>query len=137
MTNIFIQAFLGGTLIGFGAVLLMITNGRIAGISGIVQGAVTSFSRTNGWRWAFLVGLVIAPILTAYMGFGLPDSLPVDTLTLSIAGFIVGAGTHIGSGCTSGHGICGIGRLSIRSIIATLTFMLVAILTVSVTRHVF
>lgn len=136
MSSIFLQAFLGGALIGLGAILLMITNGRIAGISGILQSAATSMSRANGWRWSFIIGLIIAPVLTGYLGFRLPSNLPVDIVHLSIAGFIVGIGTQIGSGCTSGHGICGIGRLSSRSIVATITFMSVAILTVTLVRHV-
>lgn len=136
MNELYLQALLGGALIGLGAILLMLTNGRIAGISGIVQGAITSFSRANAWRWSFITGLIVAPLFTAEAGYGLPDSVPVDALTLAIAGLIVGVGTQIGAGCTSGHGICGIGRLSKRSMVATCTFMAVAILTVTFVRHV-
>lgn len=135
MVNSFIEAFLGGMLIGAGAILLMLTNGRIAGISGIVSGALSIFSFEQVWRWSFIVGLIAAPILTGLIGFTLPDRLATDELTLMIAGVLVGVGTHIGSGCTSGHGICGIGRLSTRSLVATVTFMLTAMLTLFITKY--
>ncbi|MGJ8679292.1 YeeE/YedE family protein [Paraglaciecola sp.] len=134
MNNVFIEAFLGGMLIGLGAILLMLLNGRIAGISGILHGALTSFSIASLWRWAFIVGLVLAPLVASFGGFSLPASLPVDLTTLIVAGLIVGVGTKLGSGCTSGHGICGIGRLSKRSIVATMIFMSSAIVTVALTK---
>ena len=136
MTELFVQAFIGGILIGCGAILLMITNGKIAGISGITHSVITSLSSENAWRWSFLVGLIVAPLVAAQFGFALPDSVPISVTVLAIAGFLVGVGTRIGSGCTSGHGICGIGRLSKRSIVATLTFMASAIVTVAIVHHV-
>lgn len=136
MPELYIQALLGGALIGLGAALLMLTLGKIAGISGITHSAITSLSKDNYWRWAFLIGLIVAPLLSAPFGFTLPDTVPVSYITLAIGGLLVGVGTRIGSGCTSGHGICGIGRLSKRSIVATCTFMLTAIITVTLMRHV-
>ncbi len=132
----FIQAFIGGALIGLGAIVLMLLNGRVAGISGIINGAFSQFSKQGLWRWSFLVGLVAAPLLTAPFGYNLPTSLPINGITLVVAGLIVGIGTQLGSGCTSGHGICGIGRLSKRSIVATMVFMLSAFVTVAITQHV-
>lgn len=136
MESIYLQAFLGGLLIGAAALILMLFNGRIAGISGITHGAITSLAAAHWWRWLFLVGLIVAPLITALFGYGLPASIPVDLELLAIAGLIVGFGSHYGSGCTSGHGICGIGRLSKRSIVATCTFMLSAIVTVAIVNHV-
>lgn len=137
MKDIYIQAFFGGTLIGLSAILLMLLKGRIAGISGILQEAVLSIKNENAWRWSFLAGLIAAPLLTAHFGYDLPTSMSADLTTLIIAGLLVGIGTQIGSGCTSGHGICGIGRLSKRSIAATLTFMATAIITVAVNGSLF
>jgi len=136
MGNIYIQALMGGGLIGVASLLLMLFNGRVAGVSGITHSAITSLAPSNWWRWLFLVGLIIAPLITALFGYGLPTSMPVGLPQLAIAGLIVGVGTHYGSGCTSGHGICGIGRLSKRSLVATLTFMLSAIVTVAFVNHV-
>lgn len=132
----YIQGFLGGALIGLGAMVLMLLNGRVAGISGIIHGAVSQFSQQNFWRWAFICGLILAPFISAYFGIHLPTSMPIDATTLAIAGLVVGIGTQLGSGCTSGHGICGIGRLSKRSIVATMLFMLSAFVTVAITHHV-
>ena len=136
-TDLFVQAFLGGMLIGAGALLLMLFNGRIAGISGITASAFTTKVQEGGWRWAFLAGLIVAPLITATLGYELPDRIPGSLLTLTAAGILVGAGTRLGSGCTSGHGICGLSRLSFRSLIATLLFMGSAIVTVSLVRYVF
>lgn len=154
-TNLFLQAFLGGGLIGLGAFALMLFNGRIAGISGITFGAI--FSQSNGskdsnsenrkWRWFFILGLVIAPLITRVFGFSLPDTFPnafgassnhiVNISLMVIGGLLVGFGTNLGSGCTSGHGICGISRLSGRSITATCVFMISAIITVALIKHMF
>lgn len=134
MESNFLQAFLGGMLIGLGAILLMWTNGRIAGVSGILHRALSDFAKSGLWRWAFILGLIVAPIMTSLVGYGLPEKIEVSIITLAIAGLLVGVGTQIGSGCTSGHGICGIGRLSKRSIIATITFMASAICTVAIIR---
>ena len=125
-----IEAFLGGLIIGFSVVLFYIANGRIAGISGIVNNSI--FSNVNRFdNILFVIGLVIGPILykiiiNPEIDFNISNSIPL----LIAAGFLVGVGTKIGSGCTSGHGICGISRFSKRSIVATLIFMISAILTV-------
>lgn len=130
------SAILGGLLIGGASTALMLLNGRIAGISGILGGLLAPQGGEVGWRAAFLVGLLLAAPL--YLAFG--GALPAVRIDASlgvfvIAGLLVGFGTRLGSGCTSGHGVCGIGRLSPRSIAATLVFMATAILTVFVTRH--
>lgn len=130
-----IQGFAGGMLIGAGAIVLMLFNGRITGISGITASALTQFKQ-SAWRWAFLVGLIAAPLVTALAGFTLPENIPASLPTMAVAGLLVGIGTRIGSGCTSGHGICGLSRWSLRSLFATLIFMGTAVLTVSIVRHV-
>ena len=132
-----VSALVGGALIGASAALFLVLNGRVAGISGILGGLIYPVRSEIGWRLAFLAGLFMAPL--AYVAFG--GSLPPVKLTASlgllvVAGLIVGFGTRLGAGCTSGHGVCGIGRGSPRSIAATLVFMATAILTVLVTRHV-
>lgn len=129
-----IQGFAGGMLIGVGAIVLMLFNGRIAGISGITASALTQLKQ-SAWRWAFLIGLIAAPLVTALAGFELPESIPASLPMMALAGLLVGIGTRIGSGCTSGHGICGLSRWSLRSLFATLIFMGTAVLTVSVVRH--
>lgn len=119
-----VSALLGGALIGFGALLLMAALGRIAGISGIVSQALFS-SKDRNWRLAFLAGLIMGPALLDLLLSDLNYSTPDLSGTTIIAGLLVGLGTAWGSGCTSGHGICGIGRFSLRSIAATLVFMVV------------
>ncbi|MGH1574745.1 YeeE/YedE family protein [Methylobacterium sp. P31] len=131
-----LSALIGGVMIGASAALFLLLNGRIAGISGILGGLLAPPSRETGWRLAFLAGLVLAPLVYA----GLSGSLPpvsVDTAypLLVLAGLLVGFGARLGAGCTSGHGVCGIGRGSPRSLVATGIFMAVAIATVFVTRH--
>ncbi|WP_137167302.1 YeeE/YedE family protein [Salinimonas lutimaris] len=133
-TALFAQAFIGGLLIGTGAVVLMLFNGRVAGISGITASALSKPAGQHLWRYAFLAGLVLAPFITAPLGYALPVPLPGDAILLAVAGLLVGIGTRLGTGCTSGHGICGLGRLSLRSLVATITFMVTAILTVLVLR---
>ncbi|MCL1141098.1 YeeE/YedE family protein [Shewanella gaetbuli] len=131
-----ISALIGGALLGFAAILLLIVNGRIAGISGILTGVLTTQSQNVKWRWAFIVGLLMSGFLAPSLGLNMPSTIDANwTLTL-IGGFIVGLGTYLGSGCTSGHGICGIGRFSKRSIVATLIFMCVAAVVVFISRHV-
>ncbi|MBX3272660.1 MAG: YeeE/YedE family protein [Sandaracinaceae bacterium] len=124
----------GGLLIGLSATMLLLFNGRIAGISGILAGAVAP-SGDAGWRWAFLGGLVAGGLATFLVA---PELFAVDydrTLPMVIAaGVIVGVGTRIGSGCTSGHGVCGLSRLSARSMVATVTFMATGALTVLAVR---
>lgn len=125
---------LGGVLIGVAAIGLFATLGRIAGVSGIVWGAMTGPDRN--WRGHFLVGLIAGGALTHTLT-GIPvPAAPEDPLWLAVvAGLLVGLGTRTGSGCTSGHGVCGIGRLSERSIVATMTFMTAGVATVYVVRH--
>lgn len=129
-------ALLGGSLIGLAAALLMYFNGRIAGICGILAAAVLPAETGRAWRWAFLAGLPLG-VLLWHLGSGQPVPLPGSGspwLVLA-AGFIVGVGTQMGSGCTSGHGVCGLARLSLRSLVATLLFMTAGALTVAVMRH--
>ncbi|MCB5185092.1 YeeE/YedE family protein [Methylobacillus gramineus] len=127
----------GGLLIGLSAAALILLNGRIAGISGILGGLLQFRSLETGWRLAFITGLILAPLL--YGSFTtLPSVINVgDLSTLAIAGLLVGFGTSLGNGCTSGHGVCGLSRLSLRSLIATLLFMGSGFLTVFLLRHVF
>lgn len=131
------SAFLGGTLIGLSAVLLMLFNGRIAGITGIFGGFLALRSGGTFWRLAFIVGLIAAPLL--YRGFGghIPFTVTRAAPLLIAGGLLVGIGTRMGNGCTSGHGVCGLARLSPRSLAATLTFMATGIGTVFVVRHLF
>lgn len=131
-----LTALIGGVLIGLSATLLLTFNGRIAGISGIVNGAIT-FTKNEVWRWMFIFGMLLGGVLYEY---GLaPKPTPTSTFApwaMIVGGFLVGFGTRMGSGCTSGHGVCGLGRLSLRSLVAVLTFLITAILTVFVVRHV-
>jgi uncharacterized membrane protein YedE/YeeE len=130
MTNDYLMAATGGALIGVSAVLLLWLNGRIAGISGIVNGAFTREWSESGWRIAFVSGLIGGALVYQLVtGATLieRDDYPLG-LTI-VAGLLVGFGTRMGSGCTSGHGICGVGRLSVRSLMATASFVLIGMLT--------
>ena len=132
-----VSAAIGGALIGLAVVLLMLSTGRIAGMSGIFSGLLNLRGEDKGWRIAFLAGLILTPMIAGLIGYGVsPPKLPSNWLVIVFAGLLVGFGTRLGGGCTSGHGICGIARLSPRSIAATIVFMVVAIVTVAVTRHV-
>ncbi|MDE4913850.1 YeeE/YedE family protein [Methylobacterium sp. 092160098-2] len=131
-----LSATLGGLMIGASAAVFLLLNGRVAGISGILGGLLARPSRETGWRIAFLAGLVLAPLLYAGLGGSLPPVTVATSFPLLVfAGLLVGFGARLGAGCTSGHGVCGIGRGSPRSLVATGTFMAVAILTVLVTRR--
>ena len=135
--NIF-GGLIGGALIGLAAVLLLALNGRIAGVSGILGGLITSTSRGERfWHLAFIFGLIAGAGLYVLARGGLPLELQAGGLTLLLAGLLVGVGTRLGSGCTSGLGVCGLARRSPRSLMATMTFMVTAALTVFLTRHVF
>src|SRR6202049_1553948 len=132
-----VSAAIGGGLIGLAAVLLMLLTGRIAGISGILAGALGFGMNDKGWRIAFIAGLILAPLIADRIGYAMPSpQMPASFIVIIAAGLLVGFGTRLGGGCTSGHGICGIARLSGRSMTATAIFMLAAIATVAVTRHV-
>jgi len=132
-----ISAAIGGALIGLAAVLLMLFNGRIAGISGIADGLINPRTDDRLWRLAFIVGLIAAPLAAALVGHAVQiPQMPASYAVIAVAGLLVGFGTRLGNGCTSGHGICGIARLSPRSIVATLVFMVAAIIVVALTRHV-
>ena len=132
-----ISALVGGALIGLSAVIMLAGNGRIAGISGILGGAISSRGEERRWRLLFLAGLLLATLAYQFI-----SSTPIAIETqaspelLVVAGLLVGFGTRLGSGCTSGHGICGIARFSKRSFAATATFMLFGFITVYVTRHI-
>lgn len=133
-----VQGLVGGVLIGLAAVLMMFTIGRIAGVCGIVFNALTTRDPSNTqWRIAFIVGIPLGALLVTLVGLKDWSSLsfPATMPTTIIAGFIVGVGTTFGSGCTSGHGICGLARFSMRSLVATATFMAVAAATVFIIRH--
>ena len=127
----------GGLLIGAAAAMLLLFNGRIAGISGILGGLLRPMAGDIGWRMALVLGLVGAPLV-----YGLAAPLPsvhvdADMTTLVVAGLLVGVGTRYGSGCTSGHGVCGLSRLSPRSMAATAAFMIAGFVTVFIARHLF
>ena len=131
------QGLLGGALIGLSATLLLWSIGRIAGISGIVNGLGTAPRSDRAWRAAFLLGLMLAGGIAMQLLPYAPSHLQTgSTSLLLLAGLLVGFGTRMGGGCTSGHGVCGLGRLSWRSLAAVLTFMLTAIATVFLMRHV-
>jgi uncharacterized protein len=136
-SNPFIAAAVGGILIGLSAFLMMWLIGRIAGVSGIAAGIMGSAGKENrGWRIAFVAGLILAGLLLKpYASTTTPPS--ISPLMLLAAGLLVGFGSVLGSGCTSGHGVCGLGRRSVRSLVATLTFMGAAFITLFLLRHVF
>lgn len=132
------QAVLGGALIGCAAVLLLLCNGRVAGVSGILGGVLMESMSVATWRYAFLGGLVVGGVLLSKF---LPETAQIhisQSIPLVVgAGLLVGYGSRLGGGCTSGHGVCGIARLSPRSIVATITFIAAAMVTVYLMRHVF
>ena len=130
-----IPSFLGGLLIGLAAVLLLLTNGRIAGISGILGASIRGGQGGLGWRLAFLLGLPLGAALVGALRGGLGVEIAASPLVLVAAGLLVGFGTQLGGGCTSGHGVCGMARGSRRSIAATLVFMAVGVATVFTLRH--
>jgi len=132
----FVRAFAGGVLIGLASILLLFADGKIAGISGMIGGLFRAQTRINGWRYAFLGGLVAGGFALHLSGRAVFAPLPGRSLgALIAAGLLVGFGTQVGSGCTSGHGVCGIGRFSSRSLAATLTFMIAGAATVFVIRR--
>ena len=132
--NAYLLPLTGGTLLGLSAIWLLLTLGRVAGISGIAWGSIAGPDR--GWRWLFLVGLLLGGLLThTVIGQPLPDESTAPIWLIAISGLLVGIGTRMGGGCTSGHGVCGLGRRSPRSVTATLTFMTLGIVTVFVMQN--
>ncbi|EEX32014.1 MULTISPECIES: YeeE/YedE family protein [Vibrio] len=124
-------SLIGGALLGLSATMLLMINGKVAGISGIVNGVLSPKRNDLFWRLLFLIGMVSGGALSVMvLGIEIPSTESISTFVLVIAGLLVGFGTRLGNGCTSGHGICGVGRLSFRSIVATAIFMVVAALTV-------
>ncbi len=132
-----LSATLGGLLIGLAATLLLLLNGRVAGISGILGRALAPSRGDFAWRVTFLIGLPLGSGLVAALGGGLNIAITSSPAVLVPAGFLVGFGTQLGNGCTSGHGICGLSRGSTRSLAATVTFMGVGVATVFVVRQLF
>ena len=131
-----LSGLFGGALIGFAAAALMLLNGRLAGVSGILGGLLTARPGDRAWRIAFVAGLTAAPLLAALAGAPLPRPAIGGSLALvAAAGLLVGFSTRMGNGCTSGHGVCGFARLSARSIMATAVFMVAAVITVAIVRH--
>ena len=132
-----LTALSGGILIGLAALLFLLVQGRVAGISGILAGLLAPVTSDIGWRWRFIAGLAVGGALGFWLlGLPAPDLSQVSWPWLLVGGLLVGFGAKLGNGCTSGHGICGIGRLSVRSIVATLLFMLAGMITVFIMRHV-
>ncbi|MBU75204.1 MAG: YeeE/YedE family protein [Rhodospirillaceae bacterium] len=132
-----VASLVGGVMIGVAALLLMLLHGRVMGISGILGGIVRPAARDDvPWRLLFVAGALAGPLAVIYLVGRPVDVVPVASgLVLPVAGFLVGLGTAIGSGCTSGHGICGLARLSIRSAAAVGMFMITAVFTVYIVRH--
>jgi uncharacterized membrane protein YedE/YeeE len=128
-------ALAGGLLIGIAAAMFVLLNGRIAGVSGVLGGLLSPAKGDVAWRMSFVLGLLIAPTVYAFFSAGTPLRIDAGEGALVLAGLLVGAGTRYGSGCTSGHGICGLSRLSPRSLVATLAFMGTGFVTVFVLRH--
>ena len=130
------ESLFGGMLLGVSATLLLLLNGKIAGISGVLTGLLVPKKQDYAWRVLFIVGMIFGGVVGVhYLGAYVHSEYNATVSTLVIAGLLVGIGTRLGNGCTSGHGICGIGRLSVRSMIATATFMIVAAITVFVLNH--
>jgi uncharacterized protein len=131
------SALLGGALIGLSATLLMLLIGRIAGICGILAGYIEGARGDRAWRVAFILGLVAVPLIAVAAGSSVPPpQMPASWSLTAVAGLLVGFGTRLGGGCTSGHGVCGVARLSPRSLAATAVFVVTAAVTVAVMRHV-
>ncbi|MCM2281207.1 MAG: YeeE/YedE family protein [Bdellovibrionaceae bacterium] len=134
--NTIFYPLLGGSLIGLAVTLMLLFNGRVTGISGIIASSLTKPDRSGLWRWLFLAGIILGGILMHTFGPELfVNQSGRGVVLVLIAGLLVGYGTVMGSGCTSGHGVCGVSRFSTRSLIATATFMLFGFLTVQVVRY--
>jgi uncharacterized membrane protein YedE/YeeE len=131
----FAPSLAGGVTIGLAAAALLLLAGRILGISGIFYGALTARGPEFAWRATFLLGLLAAPTVLKVFFTPTPPNINTSLTRLAVAGLLVGFGTRLGNGCTSGHGICGLSRLSPRSLVATLTFMFAGFMTAYVVRH--
>jgi uncharacterized membrane protein YedE/YeeE len=129
------SALAGGALVGIAAAMFALLNGRIAGISGVIGGLLNPAAGDVAWRAAFVIGLIGAPLVYALFAAVPKPQIAAEYGALVLAGLLVGIGTRYGSGCTSGHGVCGLSRLSPRSLAATVTFMAAGFATVFVTRH--
>ncbi|EIO4083536.1 YeeE/YedE family protein [Vibrio parahaemolyticus] len=130
------ESLFGGILLGISATILLLVNGKIAGISGIMNGIMSPKKGDYSWRLLFVVGMIAGGLISVLMlGVAVPSTANLSLGMVIAAGLLVGIGTRLGNGCTSGHGICGMGRLSKRSIVATCVFMAVAGLTVFVRLH--
>lgn len=129
------SALAGGILLGLAAAALVLGNGRVLGISGIVGGLFSPRRSEAAWRLTFLLGLVLSPVVYTGLGTLPTPTIEASTPTLVVAGLLVGLGTRYGAGCTSGHGVCGLARLSPRSLVATMAFMATGMATVFVVRH--
>ncbi|NOH81716.1 YeeE/YedE family protein [Vibrio sp. RE86] len=130
------SSLFGGMLLGVSATLLMVVNGRTAGISGILNGVLTPKKNNTSWRVLFLIGMVLGGVSAVVaLNIDTPNFAQLSSSTLVIGGLLVGFGTRLANGCTSGHGICGMGRLSKRSIVATCVFMLTAAVTVYISLN--
>jgi uncharacterized membrane protein YedE/YeeE len=127
----------GGVLIGLAAVTLMALSGRVAGMTAMLGGLLSPSSPDSPWRIAFLVGAIAAPFIATQFGAQFGFASPTTGVLLAVGGVLVGIGATYGSGCTSGHGVCGLARLSQRSLVATLTFMATTVATVTLIRHGF
>ena len=130
--NLYLNALMGGIIIGVAVAMMMIFKGRILGISGLVGSVISPVKGEFGWRIAAILGLMVGGFTMNYLRPELVADINYEPLKLIVAGLLVGVGTQMGSGCTSGHGICGISRFSNRSIVATLTFMIAGIIAVAV-----
>jgi uncharacterized membrane protein YedE/YeeE len=128
-------SLIGGAVIGLAASFLILFNGRIAGISSIAGNLLSPPKKQEAWRWFFIAGLLLSAILYKLSAGFPPTQYPSNWVVLVVAGLLVGFGSRLGSGCTSGHGICGLSRLSLRSLVATLVFMSTAAITVYIARH--
>ena len=132
-----LASLFGGILIGLGAVILMAFNGRIAGMTAMLGGVLEPRNPDSPWRLAFLAGAIAAPLIATLLGAEFSFASPTTGPLLALGGVIVGFGVTYGSGCTSGHGVCGLARLSPRSAVATVTFMVATFATVTLIRHGF
>ena len=130
------SAVIGGVIIGVAVAMFVLVNGRIAGISGIIGGLVRPTYPDLAWRAAFVLGLLLAPVIYARIAMLPAIEIDANYPTIIVAGLLVGVGTRYGAGCTSGHGVCGVSRMSPRSLVATLSFMTAGFATVFVVRHV-